>query len=163
MEFLIERNRGFAAAFDQGNLPIPPAERLAILTCMDARVDPLRAFGLRLGDAHMIRNAGGRASDDALRSLIISANLLQVRSVAVVHHTDCGMQTFTDEALRTRLAEELGVDASGLRFLPFSDLEESVREDVRRIRSSPFLPPDLVVGGFVYDVRSGLLREVPSA
>ncbi len=157
---LVERNRRFAETFDAGHLPAPPAERLAVLTCMDARIDPLRALGLALGDAHVIRNAGGRASGDALRSLIVSTHLLGTRAVAVIHHTDCGMQTFTDEALQARLAAELGADASDLRFLTFSDLEESVREDVLRIRSSPFLPRDLVVEGYVYDVRSGTLREI---
>ncbi len=161
LDALLEGNARYAATFERGGLPAPPARRLAVLVCMDARIDPLAALGLELGDAHVIRNAGGRASGDALRSLVISAHLLGTREVAVVHHTDCGMRTFTNEELRERLRRELGVDVSDLDFLPFTDLEESVREDVARIRASPLLPPGIQVRGFVYDVRDGSLREVP--
>jgi carbonic anhydrase len=159
---LLDANRSYAASFDKGELPMPPGRRFAVLACMDARLDPAKFLGLAEGDAHVIRNAGGRASDDAIRSLVISATLLGTREFVVVHHTDCGMATFTNDDLRERLREERGADASGIDFLPFSgsDLDQSVREDVERIRTSPLLPADIPVRGFVYDVRSGGLREV---
>ena len=157
---ILAANERHAATFTTGELPMPPARRLAILTCMDARIDPAKALGLAEGDAHVIRNAGGRASDDALRSLVISQQLLGTREVVVVHHTDCGMLTFTNDQLRDRLRRELGADASGIDFLAFSDLEASVREDVATIRSSPLIPDDVSVRGFVYDVQTGRLREV---
>jgi carbonic anhydrase len=156
----LDANRQFAETFDRGDLPMPPARRAAVVVCMDARLHPARFLGLDLGDAHVIRNAGGRASDDAIRSLIISSRLLGTNEFAVVHHTDCGMLTFSNEDLRERLQAETGQNASGIDFLPFTDLEESVREDVRRIRESPFLDPDIPVRGFIYDVRTGLLSEV---
>ncbi len=157
---LLEANARYARAFDKGQLPMPPGRRLAILTCMDARLDPAKFLGLQEGDAHVIRNAGGRASDDAIRSLIISQQLLGTREVVVIHHTDCGMLTFSNEALRRQLSERLGVDATHVDFLPFSDLAQSVREDVRRVRSSPFVPQDIAVSGYVYDVTTGKLREI---
>ena len=157
---ILAANDQYAASFAKGDLASPPRRRFAVLTCMDARLDPAKALGLEEGDAHVIRNAGGRASDDALRSLVISQQLLGTREVLVVHHTDCGMATFTNEQLRDKLKQELGADASGIDFLPFSDLEESVRQDVATITSSPLIPNDIVVRGFVYDVRSGRLREV---
>lgn len=160
IEKIREANRAFAERFDGATLEIPPARSLVVLTCMDARLDPARFCGLALGDAHVIRNAGGRASDDAVRSLIISSRLLGTNEFVVIHHTECGMLTFTDDDLRTKLRDETGADASHLEFLPFSDLEQSVRDDVERIRSDPFLPPEAVVSGQVYDVRSGQLREV---
>jgi carbonic anhydrase len=157
---LIEANRGFAEGFDKGDLPMPPARHVALLTCMDARLHPEKFLGLEIGDAHVIRNAGGRASGDAIRSLIISTKLLGTREFVVIHHTDCGMLTFTSEELQRKLAEETGTDASGIDFLTFTDLEESVREDVRRIKESPFVLDDIPVSGFVYDVRTGRLVEV---
>ena len=157
---LLAANARYAAGFDKGDLPMPPGRRVAILTCMDARLDPAKALGLAEGDAHVLRNAGGRASDDALRSLAISQQLLGTREVVVIHHTDCGMQTFTNADLRARLRTELGADAEGIDFLPFSDLEASVRQDVATIRESPLVPRDVVVSGFVYDVRTGRLHEV---
>ncbi len=153
---VLAANDRYAATFTKGDLPMPPARRLVILTCMDARIDPAQAFGVTEGDAHVIRNAGGRASEDALRSLVISTQLLGTREVSVIHHTDCGMLTFTNEQLQARL----GADAAGIDFLPFSDLEQSVRDDMATIRASPLLPDDLAVRGFIYDVRSGHLREV---
>jgi carbonic anhydrase len=162
LDVLLEANRSFAAGFDRRDLPAPPARKVALLVCMDARLDPARFLGLDLGDAHVIRNAGGRATEDAIRSLIISSWLLGTREFAVVHHTGCGMLTFSNEELRARLRTETGADAWGIDFLPFGDLEESVREDVRRIRSSPFIPKDIPVRGFVYDVQTGLLNEVES-
>ena len=156
----VDANRQFAEAFDRGDLPMPPTRKAAVVVCMDARLDPARFLGLDIGDAHVIRNAGGRASDDAIRSLIISSRLLGTNAFAVVHHTDCGMLTFSNDDLREKLRAETGEDASDVEFLPFTDLEESVREDVRRIRESPFLDPGIPVRGFIYDVRTGLLSEV---
>jgi carbonic anhydrase len=158
-EFLAA-NETYAAGFAKGGLPLPPARQVAILVCMDARIDPAKALGLAEGDAHVIRNAGGRASDDALRSLAISHELLGTREVVVVHHTDCGMLTFSNEELRQRLRDRLGADASGVDFLPFGDLEQSVRDDVATIRASPLVPDDVAVSGLVYDVRTGRLRRV---
>jgi carbonic anhydrase len=157
---LLAANARYAAGYTKGDLPMPPGRRVAILTCMDARLDPAKALGLEEGDAHVVRNAGGRASGDALRSLAISQQLLGTREVVVIHHTDCGMQTFTNEDLRRRLQTELGADASEIDFLPFGDLEASVREDVATIRASPLVPRDVAVSGFVYDVRTGRLHEV---
>jgi len=157
---LLESNRQYAATFDQHGKPMPPARKAAILTCMDARLHPERFLGLEIGDAHVIRNAGGRASDDALRSLIISSQLLGTREYLVIHHTDCGMLTFSNDDLNNKLTAENGADASTIDFLPFSDLEDSVRDDVRRIRQSPFLPADIVVSGYVYDVDTGGLTVV---
>jgi carbonic anhydrase len=156
---LIQANETYAATFDRGHLPLPPARRLAILTCMDARILPAKAFGLEEGDAHVIRNAGGRARD-ALRSLIISQRLLGTREVAVIHHTDCGMLTFNNRELRARVKDDLGQDTGEFDFLPFNDLEGSVREDLEFLRATQLLDPETVLRGFVYDVRSGRLSEV---
>jgi len=158
-EFL-EANANYAATFTKGQLPMPPARKTAVLVCMDARIDPAKALGLEEGDAHVIRNAGGRASDDAIRSLIISNELLGTREFVVIHHTDCGMLTFTNEQLREKLHDELGVDASTIDFLPFSDVAQSVRDDLATLRSSPLLPKDIPVRGFFYDVANGRLTEV---
>jgi len=157
---LLEANARFAATFDKGDLPAPPARHVAVLTCMDARLHPAAFLGLAIGDAHIIRNAGGRASDDAIRSLIISSRLLGTREFVVIHHTGCGMLSFSNTELQDRLRQETGADASGIDFLPFTDLEEGVREDVRRIRESPFIDPAITVSGFIYDVRSGRLQPV---
>jgi carbonic anhydrase len=158
---LLRANAAYAERFDRGSLPMPPARHLAIITCMDARIVPARAFGISEGDAHVIRNAGGRAQD-ALRSLVISQRLLGTREVAVIHHTDCGMLTFSNEELRARVRTELSADASDIDFLPFSDVEESVLEDVAYLRRSPLVARDVVIRGFVYDVRTGRLAEVTS-
>jgi carbonic anhydrase len=157
---LLAANAAYSHVFTKGDLPIPPARQVAILVCMDARIDPAKALGLEEGDAHVIRNAGGRASDDALRSLIISQQLLGTREVLVIHHTDCGMLAFTDGQLRQKLYDELGADASGIDFLAFDDLERSVRDDVATIRSSPLILEATPVRGFVYDVHTGRLTEV---
>jgi carbonic anhydrase len=154
----LKANERYAASFRKGSLPMPPARRVAVLACMDARLDPARILGLEEGDAHVIRNAGGRAAD-ALRSLVISQELLGTREVVVIHHTDCGMLTFTNDQLRQRLKEGRGTDTD-LDFLPFSDVESSVREDVDEIRKSRLLQPGVPVTGFVYDVRTGRLRQV---
>jgi len=127
---------------------------------MDARIDPAKALGLEIGDAHVIRNAGGRVSDDAIRSLIISTSLLGTREVVVIQHTDCGMLTFKNEDLHSKLADERGTDASDIDFLPFPDLNANLREDVERIRSNPHLDPAITVSGYVYDVDTGALTEV---
>ena len=156
-------NDRFAAEFSHGDLPMPPARQFAVLTCMDARLHPETFLGLAFGDAHVIRNAGGRASDDAIRSLIISSRLLGTREFVVIHHTDCGMLTFTNDDLRGQLARDAGADASAIDFLPFDDLEESVREDVRRVQASPFTDNAISVSGFIYDVRTGRLQAVAVA
>ena len=160
LDDLLAANKRYAASFTKGDLAAPPARRVAVLTCMDARLDPERFLGLDEGDAHVIRNAGGRASDDAIRSLVISYKLLDTREFLVIHHDDCGMLTHTNEQIREILRRDLNADASGIDFLPFSDLDESVREDVQTIRSSPLIADDIEVRGFVYDVKSGRLREV---
>ena len=157
---LVEANQQFVEQFDQGALPMPPARQLAVLTCMDARLHPEKFLGLAIGDAHVIRNAGGRASDDAIRSLIISSHLLNTREFVVIHHTDCGMLTFTNADLQGKLAQETNEDVSGFDFLPFSDLAESVRDDVKRIQGSPLLDDAIPVTGFIYDVRTGRLDQV---
>ena len=153
-------NAAYASSFSKGNLPMPPGRHVAILTCMDARLDPARFLGLEEGDAHVIRNAGGRASEDALRSLTISEQLLGTNEVVVIHHTDCGMLTFSNEDLRNKLKQELNADAEHIDFLPFKDLEQSVRDDVATIKNSPFIPKNIEVSGFIYDVRSGRLLPV---
>ncbi len=179
---VLAANAAYAAGFgDKGNLPMPPGRRFAILTCMDARLDPAKYAGLAEGDAHVIRNAGGRASDDAIRSLVISYKLLGTREWFVIHHTDCGMETFTDEIIRGLLAQSLktaAIDASGwhdtgegpgsteaqfISFLTIRDLEQSVVDDVQHIRSHPLVPRDIPIYGYIYDVKSGRLVEVPEA
>jgi len=174
-------NRDYAAGFDKGDLPMPPGRHFAILTCMDARLDPAKYAGLAEGDAHVIRNAGGRASDYAIRSLVISYKLLGTREWFVIHHTDCGMETFTDEIMRDLLSSSLktsSVDTSGwhdsgegpgsaegkyIDWLTIRDQAESVTEDVIRIKSHPLVPSDIPVYGYIYDVKTGSLIEVPEA
>jgi carbonic anhydrase len=171
-------SRDFGA---KGDLPLPPGRRFAILTCMDARLDPAKYAGLAEGDAHVIRNAGGRASDDAIRSLVISYKLLGTREWFVIHHSDCGMQLFTDDIIRNLLASSLEtavIDANGWRdvgqtpgsnegefvdWLTFKDLAESVYVDVKRIRNHPLVPTTIPIYGFIYDVKTGQLIEVPKA
>lgn len=179
---VLAANERYAAEFgDKAELALPPARRFAILTCMDARLDPAAYAGLSEGDAHVIRNAGGRASDDAIRSLVISYKLLGTREWFVVHHTDCGMEFFTNEVMGDLLAQsletaELGPDGfrdvgegpgseEGRRidWLTISDREQSVVDDVIRIRNHPLVPGRIPVHGYIYDVRSGRLIEVPEA
>jgi carbonic anhydrase len=158
---LLEANLAYASHFDKGHLPMPPRRRVAIVTCMDARIVPSRQLGLEEGDAHVIRNAGGLAQD-ALRSLIISQQLLGTREVAVIHHTDCGMLTFRNEDLRARLRDAQGVAAEDVDFLPFTDVEQSVRDDVAFLRGSSLILHGIPIRGFVYDVRTGRLSEIAS-
>jgi carbonic anhydrase len=159
-EELVAANEQFAQSYTLGQLPMPPARHVAVLACMDARLHPEKVLGIGIGDAHVIRNAGGRADDDALRSLIISQKLLGTTEVLVIHHTDCGMLTFTNQDLHKKLVEETGADASHIDFLPFSDLAQSVRDDVQTITSSPFINPDAKVTGYIYDVATGRLEQV---
>lgn len=156
---LLLANAAYAERFDRGDLPMPPARRTAILTCMDARILPSKVLGLREGDAHVIRNAGGRARD-ALRSLVISQRLLGTKELAVIHHTDCGMLTFSNRDLRAKVKEDLGQDTGEFDFLPFTDLDASVREDIEFLAATQLLDPATLIRGFVYDVKTGRLREV---
>ena len=158
-EFL-EANERYARTFQKGQLPMPPARHVAVLTCMDARLDPARLLGLEEGDAHVIRNAGGRASEDAIRSLVISEQLLGTNTVVVIHHTDCGMLTFSNDDLRTKVKQELKADADHIDFLPFKDLEQSVRDDVATLKASPLIPKNVDISGYIYDVKSGRLSPV---
>jgi carbonic anhydrase len=156
---LISNNESYAAGFSKGDLAAPPAKKTLVLTCMDARLLPSRFLGLEEGDAHVVRNAGGRAQD-ALRSIVISQRLLGTEEVLVIHHTGCGMLTFQNEDLHAKVKDDLGADASDIDFLPFSDLEQSVRDDVEFLRNSSLVPDDVSVRGFVYDVESGKVTEV---
>ena len=156
---LLANNEEYVASFDKGDLPIPPARKLAVLACMDARVVPTRILGLEEGDAHIIKNAGGVVTDDAIRSLAISQNLLGTEEIVLIHHTDCGMLTFKDEELADRLEQETG-ERPTWKAHAFSDLEQDVRDSIEKIKSSPFVPRTDSVRGFVYEVETGRLREV---
>jgi len=156
---LLRDNEAYAAGFDKGDLPLPPARKVAVLACMDARLDPARALGLAEGDAHVIRNAGGVATDDAIRSLAISQRLLGTEEIVLLHHTDCGMLTFSDDAFRGQIEQETGIRPPWAAEA-FADVEADVRQSIARIRSSPFLLHVDRVRGFVYEVESGRLREV---
>ena len=179
---MLAANEKYAGGFcDKANLAMPPGRRFAVLTCMDARLDPAKFAGLAEGDAHVIRNAGGRASDDAIRSLVISHKLLGTREWFVIHHSDCGMETFTDEVMRGLLASSLEtatVDASGwhdtgkgpgsaegdfVDWLTIADNAKSVCADVQRIRSHPLVSASIPIYGYIYDVKTGRLNEVPEA
>ena len=155
---LIENSKAYAESFDKGDLPLPPAKKVAVVACMDARLIPTRVLGLEEGDAHVIRNAGGAVTDDEIRSLSISQHLLGTEEIILIHHTDCGMLTFTDDEFRTRLQEETGIRPEWA-VETFSDLDEDVRQCIERIKASPFIPRKNV-RGFVYDVATGKLREV---
>jgi carbonic anhydrase len=149
-------NEKYAASFGKGSLPMPPGRAFAVVTCMDARLDPAKFLGLEEGDAHVIRNAGGVVSDDALRSLIISHNLLGTQEAIVIGHTDCGMLTFTNDDIHAKL----GPDSESIDFLPFPDAAQRVRESVQTIASSPLLPDSFKATGFVYNVETGRLEAV---
>jgi len=182
LEEVLAANQRYADDFgDKGELALPPARSFAILTCMDARLDPAQYAGLAEGDAHVIRNAGGRASDDAIRSLVISYKLLGTREWFVIHHTDCGMELFDNETMGELLASSLetaSVDENGwhdskagggsvegkyINWLTFKDNAQSVIEDVQRIRNSPLVPDNIPIYGYIYDCRTGRLVEVPKA
>ena len=182
VEEVMSANADYVAEFgDKGKLEMPPARQFAILTCMDARLDPAKYAGLAEGDAHVIRNAGGRASDDAIRSLVISYKLLGTKEWFVIHHTNCGMETFTNDVMGDLLAGSLDtatIDESGwhdsnagggtsdgkyINWLTFSDNAKSVVEDVVRIRSNSMVPADIPIYGYIYDCKTGELIEVPEA
>jgi carbonic anhydrase len=182
LDQVLSANARYAANFgDKGSLALPPARRFAVLTCMDARIDPAKALGLQEGDAHVIRNAGGRASDDAIRSLVISHKLLGTDEWFVIHHTNCGMELFTDEIIRGLLAQSLdtaSIDASGwhdhgkgpgsrqgdfIDWLTIRDQAESVASDVERIRSHQLVPRSIPIHGYIYQVETGRMVEVPAA
>ena len=156
---LLENATAYAASFDKGDLPLPPARRIAIVACMDARLNPYALLGLHEGDAHVIRNAGGVITDDEIRSLAISQRLLGTEEIVLIHHTDCGMLTFTDDEVKQQIQGEVGVKPH-FSMEAFSDLEEDVRKSIRRIQASPFIPNKESVRGFVYEVEPGRLREV---
>lgn len=182
LDEVLAANAKYSSEFgDKGNLALPPARRFAVLTCMDARLDPAKYAGLSEGDAHVIRNAGGRASDDAIRSLVISYKLLGTREFFVVHHTDCGMEFFTNDVIRGLLASSLETAAltpegfkdvgtgpgsnagNDIDWLTISDQRQAVVDDVERVRNHPLVPKTIPVYGFIYDVRSGKLLEVEAA
>jgi carbonic anhydrase len=156
---LLRNNAEFARSFSNGDLPMPPGKHLAVVACMDARLDVYALLGLREGEAHVIRNAGGVVSDDVLRSLVISQRLLGTREVVLVHHTDCGMLTFTDDAVKADIEADVGLRPH-FALEAFSDLERDIRQSIARIKASPFVPNKDAVRGFIYDVRSGALQEV---
>jgi carbonic anhydrase len=155
---LVANNASYVAGFTQGDLPMPPAKKVAVLACMDARLDPARALGLQEGDAHVIRNAGGGASEDAIRSLLISQRLLGTEEIILVHHTDCGMETFSDDAVKDQILAATGLRPS-FALEAFPNAENDVKQTAARIKASPFVPHKNI-RGFVYDVRTGKLSEV---
>jgi carbonic anhydrase len=155
---LLANNAGYVAGFAKGDLPLPPAKKVAVLACMDARLDPARALGLQEGDAHVIRNAGGVASEDALRSLVISQRLLGTEEIILVHHTDCGMETFSDDEVKDQILGDTGVRPS-FALEAFPKAEDDVKQTAARIKASPFVPHK-AIRGFVYEVETGRLREV---
>jgi carbonic anhydrase len=157
---MLAHNARYAETFGLGHLQTPPVRKLVILTCMDSRMDLEQLLGLQVGDAHMIRNAGGLATDDAIRSLLLSTHLLGTRAIAVIQHTECGLLSITDEQMRFRLSSEMGRDASHLEFHSFTDLDRNVTAQVLRIREHPFLPKNIEVRGYIYEVKKGSLHEV---
>jgi carbonic anhydrase len=156
---LLQKAERYAAEFDKGDLPLPPARKLAVVACMDARLIPTRVLGLEEGDAHVIRNAGGVVTDDEIRSLAISQRLLGTEEIVLIHHTDCGMLTFTDDEFKQSIQAETGIKPEWAAE-SFTDLDEDVRQSIARIKASPFIPRKDAVRGFVYDVETGRLREV---
>lgn len=156
---LVKNAESYAATFDKADLPLPPARRVAIVACMDARLNPYALLGLAEGDAHIIRNAGGVITDDQIRSLAISQRLLGTEEIILIHHTECGMLTFSDEVFREQIRAETGVTPPWAAE-SFGDLDTNVRQSIARIQASPFVPVKSSVRGFVYDVRNGTLREV---
>ena len=156
---LLQNNAAYAESFDKGDLPLPPARGVAVVACMDARLAVHKILGLQEGDAHVIRNAGGVITDDEIRSLTISQRLLGTREIILIHHTDCGMLTFSEDDLKQQIHEEVGMKPH-FSMESFSDLEDDVRQSVARIKASPFIPHKDAVRGFIYEVETGRLREV---
>ena len=159
---LLQNAERYAETFDKGDLPLPPAKRVAVLACMDARLNPYALLGLSEGDAHVIRNAGGVVTDDEIRSLAISQRLLGTEEIILIHHTDCGMLTFTDDEFRHQVQQDTGVKPEWAAEA-FADLTEDVRQSMARIKHSPFIPRKEQVRGFIYDVETGRLSEVPES
>ena len=156
---LLANNERYAAGFEKGDLAMPPAKRVAVVACMDARLDPARALGLDEGDAHVIRNAGGVVTDDAIRSLAISQRLLGTTEIILIHHADCGMLTFSDDEVKDQIERDTGIRPP-FAMESFRDLDSAVRQSMARIAASPFVPNKSSVRGFIYDVKTGRLREV---
>ena len=156
---LLANAERYAESFDRGGLPMPPAKRVAVLACMDARLNPYGLLGLNEGDAHVIRNAGGVVTDDEIRSLAISQRLLGTEEIILIHHTDCGMLTFTDDEFKRSIEQETGIKPEWAAEA-FSDLDADVRQSIARIKASPFIPRQDAIRGFVYEVETGRLREV---
>ena len=159
-ENFLKANQAYVELHGDLHLSIKPKTKVAIVTCMDSRLHVAPALGLALGDAHILRNAGGRVTDDMIRSLVISQQQMGTREIVVLHHTDCGAQTFNNEDFQEHLKCELGVDVSGQDFLPFQDVEESVRDDMKLLRECPLIPDDVIISGAVYDVDTGRMIEV---
>lgn len=159
---LLKNAQAYAASFDKGELPLPPARKVAVVACMDARLNPYGLLGLHEGDAHVIRNAGGVITEDEIRSLAISQRLLGTEEIILIHHTDCGMLTFTDDAFKQSIQDETGIKPPWSAGA-FTDLDEDVRQSLARINANPFVPRKDSVRGFVYDVTNGTLREVTAA
>src|ERR1700693_33878 len=155
----LQKNEAYARGFDKGQLPLPPAKKLAVVACMDARLHVSKILGLNEGDAHVFRNAGGAVTDDAIRSLAISQRLLGTEEVILIHHTDCGMLTFTDDVVKTQIQKDTAIRPP-FALKAFSTLEDDVRQSIARIKASPFIPKKDQVRGFVYDVKTGRLNEV---
>lgn len=160
VESIISQNKKYAENFTDGDLSSHPSRKIAILACMDARILINEALGLKIGEAHIIRNAGGIVTDDALRSLIISHELLGIEHIIIINHTDCGMATFRDEDLQKRISKKYNSNASDIKFHSFSDVEENTRNQINKIHSSPFLSNITSVRGFIYDVKTGKIKEV---
>ena len=156
---LLENAERYASGFDKGELPLPPGRRIAIVACMDARLNPYGLLGLSEGEAHVIRNAGGVITEDGIRSLAISQRLLGTEEIMLIHHTDCGMLTFTDDDFKRQVQEDVGIKPQWAAEC-FENLEEDVRQSIARIKASPFIPRKDQVRGFIYEVESGRLREV---
>ena len=159
-ENFLKANQAYVELHGDLHLSIKPKTKVAIVTCMDSRLHVAPALGLALGDAHILRNAGGRVTEDMIRSLVISQQQMGTREIVVLHHTDCGAQTFNNEDFQEHLKCELGVDVSGQDFLPFQDIDESVREDMKLLRECPLIPEDVIISGAVYNVDTGSMREV---
>lgn len=155
----LENNSAYQQSFGDGNKPMPPGQKVAVIACMDARLHPTKALGLEVGDAHIIRNAGGVITEDVIRSLLISQQLLGTEEVILIHHTDCGMLTFTDDAVKRQVQDETGIKPP-FALESFPDLDEDVRQSIARLKASPFVPRKGSIRGFVYDVNTGALREV---